>query len=69
MFLYLHRLDGSSAAEASLKKIVRTRSKAAKALKTLVGPSSVTTFLEKSVSSQLEFRMRVKLLLERVVRM
>ena len=58
-----------SEAACALKKAARARSKAAKALKKLVRVSSAAAFLRKSFSSQLDFGMRVKALLEMVVRM
>ena len=58
-----------SEAACALKKAAWAPSKAAKALKKLVRVSSAAAFLGKSFSSQLDFGMRVKALLEMVVRM
>ena len=55
-----------SEAAYALKRVARMCSKATKALKTLVETSTFTAFLIKYVSNQLEFRMLVEELLERV---
>ena len=55
-----------SEAARALKRVARMCSKATKALKTLVETSTFTALLTKYVSNQLEFRMLVEELLERV---
>ena len=62
-------VQACSGAACALRKAARARSKDARSLEKVVRASSAAAFLRKSFSSQLDFGMRVKALLEMVVRM